>query len=231
MNKKSLIIAEPCNASWDAMDGDDQKRFCSSCTKNVHHLSKLTRREAEGLLMAKGGLCVRYSHDTHGRVKFAQKTTQASGPAEQARGAALLVAKAASLAGMLSACAWPIADRSEPTVMGQAPMHEVATSASGPTELNDVKTKPEPKPELTNDFSNMMGEPVWEPELFEMGDVAIDLDPLYQQEQLAAEELSRFNITLEEEEILPCAGSINVEIEEQPRVVPVMGRMRMPHVE
>ena len=234
MDKKSLIIAEPCDASWDAMDGDHQKRFCGSCTKNVHHLSEMTRREAERLLSSDDGLCVRYSHDTGGRVKFAQKRSTATGPVGQTRGAARMVAKAASIAGVLSACAWPIADRSEPILMGAMPMHDV-TPKDANSVIPEANAKPEPTPDTVPGESGTWGEPVWEPELIEMGDVAVDLDPLYHQEQLAAEKLSLFHITLEEEELLPCDGTLDVEVDAEVEPGPepptvFMGRMPAPEI-
>ena len=227
MDKKNLIIAEPCHASWDAMAGGSQKRFCGECTKHVHHLSEMTRREAETLLSSEDGLCVRYSHDSRGRVKFAKKSVRATAPSAQTRGAVLMVAKAASIAGMLSACSWPIADRSEPVLMGAIPLHvEVPEITPTPTPA----AKSEPKPDEVPDEPILMGEPIWEPELIEMGDVAVDLDPLYQQEQLAAEKLSAYNITLEEEELLPCDSLKDEEPEPAIEVLPVMGRMPAPEV-
>src|SRR5690348_11198318 len=42
-----IQIASPCEASWDAMNGDDRVRFCGLCEKNVYNLSAMTRDEAE----------------------------------------------------------------------------------------------------------------------------------------------------------------------------------------
>src|SRR5437868_3988059 len=51
------------------MSGDERVRFCSACEKNVHNLSALTRREAEGLLRASSGnLCARFIADADGGV-------------------------------------------------------------------------------------------------------------------------------------------------------------------
>src|SRR5437868_2597359 len=55
-----LRVASPCKASWDAMAGDDRKRFCAECGKNVYNLSAMTREEATRLLVdSEGSLCVR----------------------------------------------------------------------------------------------------------------------------------------------------------------------------
>lgn len=225
MDKKNLPIAEPCDASWEAMTGDEKRRFCSSCDKHVHHLSEMTRREAESLLASEPGLCVRYSHDERGRVRFERKEVRATAPIHQSRGANLLVARAASFASLLTACAWPIADRHEPILMGTMPVPETA--------LKQAPIEPAPfiKPDrvpIQREEPILMGEPIWEPELIEMGDVAIDLDPIYQQEHIAAEELSQYNITLEEEEILPCDGE---EKPVQDVIRPeLMGRIQAPEV-
>jgi hypothetical protein len=55
-----LRIASPCDASWDAMAGNDQVRHCAQCDKNVYNLSAMTRDEAEALLRQREGrICVR----------------------------------------------------------------------------------------------------------------------------------------------------------------------------
>ncbi len=121
MKKRDLHIAEPCHASWEAMTGDDARRFCDSCQKHVHHLSGMTRREAERLLSAPregGSLCVRYAHDTAGEVRFRALRRRATAPMAQRRGAAELVATASAFAAMLGACAWPAAFAQE-EMMGE----------------------------------------------------------------------------------------------------------------
>ena len=73
MHKRHLPIANPCHEDWDAMDrSDGAKRFCDQCTKHVHDLSSMTRVEAETLLSAPrdGRICIRYSSDVSGRVRF-----------------------------------------------------------------------------------------------------------------------------------------------------------------
>jgi hypothetical protein len=44
-----LQIASPCEASWDAMTGDDRARHCAQCDKKVYNLAALTREEAMAL--------------------------------------------------------------------------------------------------------------------------------------------------------------------------------------
>ncbi|MCO5172296.1 MAG: hypothetical protein M9894_38855 [Planctomycetes bacterium] len=62
-------VASPCNASWQAMKGDDRVRFCGSCEKNVYDLSALTRDEAQDLIRgAEGRLCVRFYRRRDGTV-------------------------------------------------------------------------------------------------------------------------------------------------------------------
>jgi hypothetical protein len=56
-----IQVAEPCNASWDAMTGDDRKRFCGECKLHVYNLSAMRRSEAEALLQgAQGRVCGRF---------------------------------------------------------------------------------------------------------------------------------------------------------------------------
>ena len=57
----TLKVASPCHADWDAMEGDDQARFCGTCRKNVYNLSEMTHDEAQALVSRlEGRLCVRF---------------------------------------------------------------------------------------------------------------------------------------------------------------------------
>lgn len=58
---KAIEVKSPCSESWDEMTGNDQVRFCSHCAKDVHNVSKATRREAIRLVRRSNGrVCVRY---------------------------------------------------------------------------------------------------------------------------------------------------------------------------
>ncbi|MFT3743174.1 MAG: hypothetical protein QM785_02665 [Pyrinomonadaceae bacterium] len=65
----NIRVASPCNANWDEMFGDDRKRYCGACSKNVYNLSNMSRLEAENLLInSEGRLCVRYFRRADGTV-------------------------------------------------------------------------------------------------------------------------------------------------------------------
>lgn len=65
----NIRIASPCSADWDAMYGDERKRFCGECKLNVYNLSGMTREEAERLVTsAEGRLCVRFWQRTDGTL-------------------------------------------------------------------------------------------------------------------------------------------------------------------
>ena len=62
-------IASPCSADWDAMYGDERRRFCSECGLNVYNLSAMSKQEAESLLLtAEGRVCVRLYRRRDGSV-------------------------------------------------------------------------------------------------------------------------------------------------------------------
>ena len=66
---ESLRVASPCAANWDAMQGDERKRYCGECKLNVYNLSGMTRYDAEHLLrMSEGRLCVRYFQRPDGTI-------------------------------------------------------------------------------------------------------------------------------------------------------------------
>ena len=58
---QDVRIASPCTASWDAMQGNEQVRFCDQCQLHVHNLSAMSPPQAAALVQeAEGRLCVRY---------------------------------------------------------------------------------------------------------------------------------------------------------------------------
>lgn len=64
-----LRVSSPCKADWDAMTGNSEVRFCEHCSKHVHDLSAMTRREAEQLVAESNGrLCIRYRRSSDNRV-------------------------------------------------------------------------------------------------------------------------------------------------------------------
>ena len=57
----AITVASPCTADWNAMQGDDQVRFCQQCQLNVYNLSGMTQTAAETLILSQEGrLCVRF---------------------------------------------------------------------------------------------------------------------------------------------------------------------------
>ena len=65
----NLKIASPCSQDWNAMLGDNRKRYCGECKLNVYNLSGMSKAEAENLIMnAEGRLCVRFYKRADGSV-------------------------------------------------------------------------------------------------------------------------------------------------------------------
>ena len=65
----NLKVASPCSQDWDAMMGNERKRFCGECKLNVYNLSGMTKTEAENLLHnSEGRLCVRFYKRADGTV-------------------------------------------------------------------------------------------------------------------------------------------------------------------
>ena len=94
---EQLQIASPCHASWDAMEGDDKKRFCGECRLHVHDLSAMTAAEAEAFMsQGDGRKCVRFYRRTDGSV-LTQDCPRGFRAVRKRVGAAWLVATAALL--------------------------------------------------------------------------------------------------------------------------------------
>ncbi|HMW88755.1 MAG TPA: hypothetical protein PKE54_02005, partial [Candidatus Obscuribacter sp.] len=45
-----IMIAAPCNVSWQDMEGNERVRFCGQCQLNVYNTSLMSRQEIEQLL-------------------------------------------------------------------------------------------------------------------------------------------------------------------------------------
>lgn len=64
-----LAIGSPCSTAWDGMQGDERRRYCRECERQVHDLGQMTPREIAALIEAsRGHLCARITRDSHGRI-------------------------------------------------------------------------------------------------------------------------------------------------------------------
>jgi len=65
----SIQVAAPCSVAWEGMEGDDRKRFCDQCHKNVYDLSGMSRKQAEALVReSEGKLCVTFYRRADGTI-------------------------------------------------------------------------------------------------------------------------------------------------------------------
>lgn len=62
-----LRPARPCNQPWDAMQGDDRKRFCASCSQFVWNVAEMTEDEVIDL-MGSEAACLRLLRREDGTV-------------------------------------------------------------------------------------------------------------------------------------------------------------------
>jgi hypothetical protein len=73
MNDPELLnqinIAKPCPALWEEMRGDDRKRVCDHCHKNVYNFAAMTALEGAALIRAtEGRICGRIFRRRDGTV-------------------------------------------------------------------------------------------------------------------------------------------------------------------
>lgn len=72
-----MRVERPCSEDWDRMQGTEQIRFCAHCSKNVHDLTGLDRREAVRLVLrSKGRICLRLRRNEAGEPVFRQPSQQ-----------------------------------------------------------------------------------------------------------------------------------------------------------
>lgn len=65
----SIRVVKRCPVSWNGMEGNDQIRFCSKCSRHVYNLSDMTRAEAlEYIDRVEGRMCVRFHVRSDGKV-------------------------------------------------------------------------------------------------------------------------------------------------------------------
>jgi hypothetical protein len=145
MERSKLVIPEPCPAEWNEMSGDAERRFCNSCQKHVHNLSAMTPQAAARLVEGKPAdgrsLCIRYTPDVTGEVRYTARRVPATAPREQVRGARLLQTAALSvlslfggtISGLMEeAAAQPHGDES--IAGGMEPMEELFMGEAMPPE-------------------------------------------------------------------------------------------------
>jgi hypothetical protein len=64
-----VYIAKPCPANWDEMTGDERKRFCASCQKNVYNVKQMSAVEAAELIVeTEGNACLRLYRRKDGTI-------------------------------------------------------------------------------------------------------------------------------------------------------------------
>lgn len=64
-----IYIAAPCDADWNAMKGDDSKRFCGDCKLNVYNISSMSSRDARKLITtSEGRLCLKLYRRKDGTI-------------------------------------------------------------------------------------------------------------------------------------------------------------------
>jgi hypothetical protein len=76
----SKLIPVPCPESWDAMDGEGDRRHCDRCSKVVHDLSGATELELRDVIARREVQCVRLRVDAKGMVVTALAVLAACTP-------------------------------------------------------------------------------------------------------------------------------------------------------
>lgn len=63
-----IVIETPCRENWNSMSGDERRRHCQRCKKDVFNLSEMTEQEAVTLLRAGRPVCMRLFRRPDGTV-------------------------------------------------------------------------------------------------------------------------------------------------------------------
>lgn len=142
MRRSDLPIAEPCCVSWDTMEGEGHKRFCSDCEKEVVNLSALTEEESRTFLETTPHPCIRYTYDQDGLVYFVHPQVK-----RQREGLKKLLAAAFAIPVALSLGACDLNHSPEEAAEAQAPEVVVAdVDTYGIAEVESVDVEAEVSP-------------------------------------------------------------------------------------
>lgn len=147
--ERSLKINKPCPKTWEELEGDRERRFCSECSLDVHNAALLTRAAAMRMVQeSTGRVCMRLERDAAGNAIF--RDTPALGR--------LARWTLSAAAGLLAACNGapadgskePGADPSSSSTQGpedpERAQASVETLGRTMVELGDVALPAEPPP-------------------------------------------------------------------------------------
>ncbi len=137
MKTDDLPISEPCCESWNEMTGDEIRRHCDLCDKDVVNLSEMTREEALEFLRTTPGPCVRYIYADSGHVIFLHPQIR-----RQRRGLRHLLGSAALVVPLLfatAACdATPDGGEELSAVAAEPQQDEIIVTAAPFEEANSI---------------------------------------------------------------------------------------------
>lgn len=126
----SLRIAKPCTVEWASMSGDERRRFCESCRKNVYDLTDLDRESAEAIIVAhEGSLCVRLYQRLDG--------TLVTGDCRSARPGLALVPRVAAK-GLLALLSLGAVSLGAATIGSVTPETELAPEGTATRRVQDT---------------------------------------------------------------------------------------------
>lgn len=136
----SIRIATPCDASWEAMAGDDRVRHCGLCERKVYDFAQLTRAEIVTLLQDHGELpCARLHRRADGTLITADC---ARGVRRRTRRLAVVAVACAAGAALAAGAAAPA--ESPSTRADATPQQEVYSVAAGRVRLPSTRTRFDP---------------------------------------------------------------------------------------
>lgn len=135
-----VMIATPCNADWDAMEGDDRVRRCGECRLDVYDVSHMTRKEAAALILAGEDAgrrpCLRLYRRADGRLLTQDCWTRLAEARRRGWGAfaaALVIVGATQLGVRFAGLSWLMQWRARPAAEIAQPIAATATATTPPT--------------------------------------------------------------------------------------------------
>jgi hypothetical protein len=147
-----LHMPHPCPKRWGELQGDNRKRFCSSCSLHVHDTALLTRAEARELLgNGAARVCLRIEYDASGSARFREGRWTRVRRCVLAAAAGLLAfcsagGKSQAMHQHTLSSTGPVADEKHEVMGSPAPTGPRSQPGSKPEPKPKAKPKPKPKP-------------------------------------------------------------------------------------
>ena len=126
-----LTIGSSCSATWEDMAGDDRRRFCMACSREVLDFARMTEREiAARIEVSRGRLCARLTRIDGSLVTLPPSGREPCGPPSERRTPSVTAALVTAFLGVSGGAAQASSTSSGSEVAVTAPVENPTADES-----------------------------------------------------------------------------------------------------